>query len=45
MAKAQNSDKGFVYFYFNRREPDKIKQVVAEHVQYWQTAWQNRGGG
>jgi len=28
----------FVYFYFNRNEPEKIRQVVPAHVQYWKTA-------
>jgi uncharacterized protein YciI len=33
-----NSSKRFVFFYFNRNEPEKIRQVVAAHVRYWQTA-------
>ena len=28
----------FIYFYFNRNEPDKIREVVPAHVQYWKTA-------
>lgn len=31
-------DKRFVYFYFNRFEPEKIRQTVPAHVQYWKTA-------
>ncbi|HEX6306431.1 MAG TPA: YciI family protein [Anaerolineales bacterium] len=38
MKDIQNSGKRFVYFYFNRNEPEKIKQVVPDHVQYWKTA-------
>jgi uncharacterized protein YciI len=38
MDKIKNNDKRFVYFYFNRNEPEKIKQVVPAHVQYWKTA-------
>jgi uncharacterized protein YciI len=30
--------KQFVYFYFNRIEPEKVREVVPAHVQYWQTA-------
>jgi uncharacterized protein len=32
----QSFRKRFVYFYFNRNEPGKIKQVIPSHVQYWQ---------
>jgi uncharacterized protein YciI len=38
MDNAQNTDRRFIYFYFNRNEPEKIRQVVAAHVQYWKTA-------
>jgi uncharacterized protein YciI len=38
MDKPQNNIKRFVYFYFNREEPDKIRQVVPVHMQYWKTA-------
>lgn len=38
MKNDQNSDKRFVYFYFNRNEPEKIGQVVPSHVEYWKTA-------
>jgi uncharacterized protein YciI len=34
----QNNDKHFVYFYLNRNEPDRLRQVVPTHVQYWNTA-------
>jgi len=30
--------KQFVYFYFNRNEPEKVKRVVPAHVQYWKTS-------
>ncbi len=30
--------KRFVYFYFNRRTPERIREVVPAHVRYWQTA-------
>ena len=38
MGNSQNNNKRFVYFYFNRNEPDKIGQIVPTHVQYWKTA-------
>ena len=28
----------FIYFYFNRNQPEKIREVVPAHVQYWTTA-------
>jgi uncharacterized protein YciI len=28
----------FVYFYFNRNQPEKIREVAPAHVQYWKTA-------
>lgn len=37
MNEAQNN-KRFIYFYFNRNEPEKIRQVVPAHVEYWHTA-------
>lgn len=30
--------KRFVYLYFNRNEPEKIRQVVPAHVEYWKSA-------
>jgi uncharacterized protein YciI len=38
MKNDQNNDMRFVYFYFNRNEPEKIRLVVPAHVQYWKTA-------
>lgn len=38
MDNSQNNDKPFIYFYFNRNEPEKIRQVVPAHVGYWKTA-------
>lgn len=38
MNDTQNNDKRFVYFYFNRNETEKIRQVVPAHVRYWKTA-------
>ena len=41
-----NDDKRFIFFYFNRFEPEKIRQVVPAHVQYWKTAdLENYSGG
>ena len=37
MNEMQNNDRRFVYFYFNRNEPDKIRQLVSAHIQYWKT--------
>ena len=34
----QNNDRRFIYFYFNRNDPEKIRQVVPAHVEYWKTA-------
>jgi uncharacterized protein YciI len=38
MSNNQNSDKCFVYLYFNRNEPEKIRWVVPAHVEYWKRA-------
>ena len=38
MDNHQNNDRRFLYFYFNRNEPEKIRQVVPAHVQYWKSA-------
>ena len=38
MSENQNSDKRFVYFYFNRNETEKIRRVVPAHVEYWKRA-------
>lgn len=28
--------KRFVYFYFMRNEPDRIRTVVPSHIEYWE---------
>jgi uncharacterized protein YciI len=33
-----NNTRRFIYFYFNRNEPEKILEVVPAHMQYWKTA-------
>ena len=38
MNNTQNNNRRFVYFYFNRNAPEKIRQVVPAHVEYWETA-------
>jgi len=38
MNNTQNNDRRFVYFYFNQNEPEKIRQVVPAHVEYWEAA-------
>ncbi len=38
MDDSQNNDRRFIYFYFNRNEPEKIRQMVPAHVQYWKMA-------
>ena len=38
MNNSQNNERCFVFFYFNRNEPEKIRQVVPAHVGYWKTA-------
>jgi uncharacterized protein YciI len=38
MDNTQENDRRFVYFYFNRNEPEKIRRVVPTHIQYWKTA-------
>jgi uncharacterized protein YciI len=30
--------KRFVYFYFNKQEPEKVRGIVPAHVQYWKSA-------
>jgi uncharacterized protein YciI len=32
------NNRRFIYFYFHRTEPEKIREVVPAHVQYWRTA-------
>ena len=31
-------EKRYIFFYINRDEPEKIRQVVPAHVTYWKTA-------
>jgi uncharacterized protein YciI len=38
MDHSPNTVRRFVYFYFNRNAPEKIRQVVPAHVQYWKAA-------
>lgn len=38
MDNSQKNGLRFLYFYFNRNEPGKIKRVVPAHVQYWKSA-------
>ena len=38
MDTSRNNIHRFLYFYFNRNEPEKIRQVVPAHVQYWKAA-------
>lgn len=38
MDNAQNNDRRFLYFYFNRNEPEKLGHVIPAHVQYWKDA-------
>ncbi len=38
--------KHFVYFYFMKNEPEKIKSAVGAHVEYWKKlALDNYRGG
>lgn len=38
MDSSQNNQRRFLYFYFNRNEPDKVRQAVPDHIQYWKAA-------
>ena len=38
MDNTQNTGRRYIYFYFNRNEPEKIRQVVPAHVGYWKAA-------
>ncbi|MCP4113534.1 MAG: hypothetical protein GY749_49755 [Desulfobacteraceae bacterium] len=29
--------KRFVYFYFMKNEPDKIREIVPSHIDYWKS--------
>ena len=33
-----DNSRRFVYFYLNRNETEKIRQVVLAHIQYWKVA-------
>jgi uncharacterized protein YciI len=33
-----SNNRRFIYFYFNRNEPEKIREVVPAHVQNWKAA-------
>lgn len=37
MDNSQNKERRFLYFYFNRNEPEKIRQIVPAHVEYWKS--------
>lgn len=37
MDTPQNDNRRFLYFYFNRDQPEKIKQAVPAHIQYWRS--------
>ncbi len=28
-------NKRYIYFYFMKREPEKIKQIIPSHIEYW----------
>ena len=28
-------NKKFIYFYFMKKEPEKIGQIVPQHIKYW----------
>lgn len=38
MDTPQTNERRFLYFYFNRNKPEKVRQAVPTHVQYWKTA-------
>jgi uncharacterized protein YciI len=38
MDHSQNNKRRFLYFYFNRNEPEKIRQIVPAHVEFWKEA-------
>jgi uncharacterized protein YciI len=43
---ANSNYQRFIYFYFNRNEPEQIREVVPAHVHYWKTAnLKNYSGG
>jgi uncharacterized protein YciI len=38
MDNVQMGAKRFIYFYFNRNEPEKVRQTVPAHIGYWKRA-------
>ncbi len=38
MDDTSNDSRRFLYFYFNRHDPDKVRQVIPAHVHYWHGA-------
>jgi uncharacterized protein YciI len=38
MKDSQIKVKRFVYFYFNRDVPERLRQIVPAHVRYWHSA-------
>ena len=38
MNNIKNNDRRFIYLYFNRNEPEKIRKFVPSHIQYWKAA-------
>ena len=38
MDNPRNHNQRFVYFYFNRSEPEQVRHTVPAHVQYWKDA-------
>jgi uncharacterized protein YciI len=38
MDNFSREDRRSLYFYFNRNEPEKLRQAVPQHVHYWQAA-------
>ena len=38
MDNSQNKNQHFIFFYFNRKEPENIQQVVPAHIGYWKAA-------
>lgn len=38
MDNSQNKNQHFIFFYFNRKESENIRQVVPAHIGYWKAA-------
>jgi uncharacterized protein YciI len=46
MDNPRKHNQRFVYFYFNRSEPEQVRHSVPSHVQYWkETNLQGYTGG